>query len=141
MAATVVDGSLKASTWTKAKPADYKGKDLETALKAAEGYDTKKLAMPAKLPAVPKLKISDIETCITELEADLVTLQKALAELKKIQASLQAVSSAASKTASELEKMENDKKTSDDKKREYRSAAQTASSIGSSAATGLANLK
>jgi hypothetical protein len=141
MAATVVDTSVKAAAWTKAKPADYKGKDLETALKAAEGFDTKKIAMPAKLPTVPKLKISEIEKCITEMEADLVTLQKALAELKKIQASLQAVSSAASKTASELEKMEKDKNASDAKKQEYRSAAHTASGIGSSAATSLANLK
>jgi hypothetical protein len=141
MGATVVNTSLTVSAWTKAKPSDYKGKDLENALKGAEGFDAKKIAMPAKLPTVPKLKISEIETCITEMEADIITLQKALAELKKMQTAFQAVSSAANKTSSELEKMQNDKKASDDQKQKYQSAAQTASVIGSNAAGMAASLK
>ena len=141
MGATVVDTSLTVSAWTKAKPAEFKGKDLENALKGVEGLDTKKIAMPAKLPTLPKLKISEIESCITQMEADIITLQKALAELKKIDSALKAVSSAASKTASELEKMEKDKKASDDQKQKYSGAARTASVIGSNAATTAANIK
>ena len=44
MGATVVNTSLTVSAWTKAKPADFKGKDLENALKGAEGLDAKKIA-------------------------------------------------------------------------------------------------
>jgi chromosome segregation ATPase len=141
MGATVVNTSLTVSAWTKAKPADFKGKDLDNALKGAEGLDAKKIAMPAKLPTVPKLKISEIETCVTELEADIITLQKALAELKKMESAFQAVSSAANKTSSELQKMEKDKKASEDQKQKYHSAAQTASVMGSNAAGIAANLK
>ncbi|HEX2474373.1 MAG TPA: hypothetical protein VHK01_06500 [Lacipirellulaceae bacterium] len=141
MGATVVSNSLTASSWTKAKPADYKGKDLENALKAAEGLDAKKIAMPANLPTVPKLKTSEIESCITELEADIITLQKALAELKKMESAYQAVSIAADKTTSELAKMEKDKKATDDQKQKYDIAAQTASVIGSNAASMAAKLK
>jgi hypothetical protein len=141
MGATVVNTSLTVSAWTKAKPADFKGKDLENALKGAEGLDTKKIALPAKMPAVPTLKISEIETCITELEANIITLQKALAELKKMESAYQAVSNAAGKTTSELAKMAKDKKATDDQKQKYSSAAQTASVIGSNAAGVAANLK
>jgi hypothetical protein len=141
MGATVVNTSLTASSWTKAKPPDYKGKDLETALKAAEGLDAKKIAIPAKLPTVPKLKISEIETCITELESDIITLQKALADLKKMESAFQAVCNAADKTSSDLQKMEKDKKATEDQKQKYSSAAQTASVIGSNAASMAANLK
>jgi hypothetical protein len=141
MGATVVNTSLTVSAWTKAKPTDFKGKDLENALKGAEGLDAKKIAMPAKLPTAPKLKISEIESCITQMEADIVTLQKALAELKKMHSALQAVSSAANKTSSELEKMQKDKKASEDQKQKYHSAAQTASVIGSNAASMAANLR
>jgi hypothetical protein len=141
MAATVVSSSLSASDWTKQKPAEYKGKELETALKGVEGLDSKKFAMPTKLSTVPKLKISEIETCITEMEADIVTLKKALAELKTSQASLQAVTSAANKTSSELLKMAKDKKASDDQKKKYENASQVALAIGSRASTTLGSIK
>jgi hypothetical protein len=141
MGATVVNTSLTASAWTKAKPGEFKGKDLENALKSAEGIDPKKIGLPAKLPTTPKLKISEIESCITELEADIIILQKALAELKKMESALQAVSSAANKTGSELEKMEKDKKATDDQKQKFRSAAHTALGIGSNASNILSKYK
>ncbi len=141
MGAKVVDTSLKASSWTSKKPPDYKGKALEDALKKVEGIDLKKVAMPAKLPTVPKPTISEIEACITQTEADIITLQKALAEIRKLQSALQAVSSAASATSAELQKMAKDKKASEDQKNKYNSAAQTASFIGINASAAAKSLE
>jgi hypothetical protein len=141
MAATVVSAAMTVSEWTKAKPADYKGKELETALKGAEGIDGMKVGMPAKMATVPKIKISEIESCITQMEADIITLQKALAELKKAQAALQAVESAAGKTSAELQKMAKDKKASEEQIKKYENASSTASAIGAKASTTINAIK
>lgn len=139
MAAKVVSASLKVSAWTDVKPADFKGNGLETALKTAEGAIGKSITLPTKLSAVPQLKLSEINSCITQMEADVITLQKALAELRKIESALQAVSSAASKTSAELQKMAKDNKKSEDEQNKYKSAAMTVDVIGSNAASILKN--
>jgi len=125
MPAKVVNAELNAGVWIKAKPPDFKGKDLENALKRVEGIDAKNVAVPDIKSKTPKLKVHEIEDCITEMESDVAALKKTLAELNKIRAALQAVVTAADKTESELEKMQKDKKASDDQKQKYKSAAQT----------------
>jgi hypothetical protein len=141
MGAKVVDTSLKKSSWTSEKPSDFKGKDLENALAAAESLNGKQVSMPAKLSTVPKPKISEIEDCITQMESDITILQKALADLKSAKSKLEAVCSAASSTATELQRMGKDKKKSEDEQRKYNSAAQVAQVIGSNAAASLSKIK
>jgi hypothetical protein len=129
MPAKVVNLKLNAGVWIKAKPPEFKGKDLELALKGVEGIDVKNVALPDFKSKAPKLKIYEIEDCIKEMESDLAALKKALAEMNKFLTALRAVQSAAEKTKDELEKMAKDQKASEDQKEKYKSAAQTASAI------------
>src|SRR5258706_10974293 len=125
MGATVVT-SLTASYWTGHKPADYKGQDLEKALKAYEGVAGKTLTMITKLPTVPKATVSGIDTCIKELQAAITELQKTQATIKQFTGALQAVQGAANKTSGELTKLSKGKDVDES---EYKNAAISASSI------------
>lgn len=127
MAAIVVDGSLKSSNWTKKKPADYKGKDLDNALKAYEALADKKITVPAALPTMPKHSASAMEQCIKDMQAAIAEMQKATTHLKQMATSLQKVSTAGNATANELRKLAEDKQGAD--KKSYLDGASTASAI------------
>ena len=131
MAATVVDPSVKSANWSKKKPADYSGKDLDTALKSYEQLSGKDVSVPASLPTMPKQCVSAFEKCIKEMQSAITDMQKAVAHMKQLDKSLQAVASAANKTVSELEKAGKDKQGND--KRAYMDASSAASAIGAQA--------
>ena len=133
MAATVVNG-LTAGYWAKSKPDDYKGQNLDKALKTYEGLAGKGITIPSNLiPKVPKPNVSEIEECITGLESAVTELHKGLAFLKQIGTALTGVQGAAAKAAADLEKQAKTK--ADDAKKKYEDAASTANSIGSLAAS------
>jgi hypothetical protein len=101
--AVVVDTSLKAATWDKVKPKDYKNNDLSKALKALEGAAKSSFSMPGAVPAV---KLSEIEDCNNMLEA-------AKKDLKPMIDAMGSVADAARATASELQKLSKDKEGKD----------------------------
>jgi len=127
MGAIVVSG-LSSGTWAKAKPADYKGQELDKALKAYEAQAPKSILVPANLPKLPKAKIGEMETCIADLESAAGEIKKALAILKQNVAALKTVQGAAGKTAADLRKLAKDKPAD---KNKYENAASEADSIGS----------
>jgi exonuclease VII small subunit len=141
MGATVVSGStaLTAANWAKSKPADYKGQDLDRALKSFEAAAGKSISIPNNLiPKVPKPSIGEIETCITGLESAVTELQKGLAILRQIVAALQAVQGAAGKAAGDLRKLAKGK---DSDKDAYESAAGAADFIGAAAGDALGKIQ
>jgi len=131
MGATVVNTSVKTANWSKKKPADYSGKDLDNALKAYESLVDKDVSIPADLPTMPKQAVKDFENCIKEMQAAIADFQKAVAHLKQLIAALQKVSSAGEKTAGELQKLAKDKKGAEAKA--YSEAATVASGIAAQA--------
>jgi hypothetical protein len=131
MGATVVSTSVKSATWSKKKPADYSGKDLDNALKAYETLAGKDVSIPADLPTMPKQTVKDFEKCIKEMQAAVTDFQKGVAHLKQLIAALQKVSAAGEKTAGELQRLAQDKKGSEAKA--YSEAATTASNIAAQA--------
>jgi exonuclease VII small subunit len=127
MGATVVSGLLSSANWAKSKPADYKGQDLDRALKGYEALAGKGISIPSNLiPKVPKPCIVEIDACITGLESAVTELQKGLAILRQAVAALQAVQGAAVKAAADLQKLAKGK---DSDKDAYENAAGTAQSI------------
>ncbi|QYK40501.1 MAG: hypothetical protein KF887_13870 [Paracoccaceae bacterium] len=122
MGATVVDTSLKAATWEKVKPKDYKNGDLSKALKALEGATKSSFSMPAD---VPGLKLSEIEACIKTLEA-------AKKDLKPMVDAMGGVADAAKSTAAELLKLAKDKEGKD--KGAYEEAKGVAATMATNAA-------
>src|SRR5688572_16764675 len=101
MAATVVDTSVKTANWSKKKPADYSGKDLDNAIKAYEALIDKQVTIPADLPTMPKMTIKDFENCIADMQQTVKDFEKAVVHLKQVVGALQKVSSAGDKTAAE----------------------------------------
>ncbi len=84
MGATVIVVDLSVSSWTKQKPAAYKDKTLDAALKALEGVTGKEV----------------------KLSADTISaLEKRITWLKAYQAALNSVVSAAGAASSELAKL------------------------------------
>ena len=133
MGASTVNG-LTAAYWAKSKPTDYKGQDLDKALKTYEGVAGKGLTIPNNLiPKAPKPTIGEIEDCIKDLQSAVTELQKGLTLLKPIIAALEGVQGAAGKASADLRKQSKDKQ--DDAKKKYEDAASTANSIGSLAAS------
>jgi hypothetical protein len=128
MGATVVNG-LTSSYWAGSKPKDYKGQDLDRALKAYEAVASKgKLTIPSNLiPKVPQSKIGDIDGCIKDLNNAVTELQKGLTALKQVATALQGVQSAAGKTSADLSKLSKGKGVDPD---EYQAASTKASSVG-----------
>src|SRR5262245_33806783 len=100
MGATVVSG-LSSANWTKSKPADYKGQDLDRALKVYDAFSGKSnITIPGNLiPKVPKATIGEIEGCIKDLTNAITELQKGLVILKQVATALQGVQGAAGKTS------------------------------------------
>jgi hypothetical protein len=131
MAATVVNTSIKTANWSKKKPADYSGKDLDNALKAYETLVEKDVSIPADLPTMPKQAVKDFENCIKEMQTAVTDFQKAVTHLKQLIAALQKVSAAGEKTAGELEKLAKDKTGAEAKA--YSEAATVASGIAAQA--------
>lgn len=139
MGATVVDTSLNLANWTKNKPSDYKGTDLDTALKAYEAVKKKSVTMPAQLPTPPASSVSGLEKCIKEIQSVVTDMQKGVTYLKELSTGLQKVGTAASKTAGDLQKLAKDK--DGQSKKEYMNAATVASGMGSQAASLVKQLK
>ena len=139
MGASVVNG-LTAANWAKSKPTDYKGQELDKALKTYEGVAGKGLKIPNNLiPKVPNPTIKEIEDCIKDLQSAITELQKGLTLLKPIVAALEGVEGAAGKAAADLRKQSKDKQ--DDAKKKYDDAATAAYSIGDLAAGALKDYK
>ncbi len=134
MGATVVDDShLDPSKWTSAKPADYQGKDLDTALKAYQTASKKEIKVLAQLPNLPTVtSLSKLEALAKSLEEAVTVTKKSLTQVKQLSTALGKVSSAASKTSTELKRLA--KKKTDSDKSDYTKAADAASSIGAAAA-------
>ncbi len=105
MGAVVVAAGLSSANWAKQKPADYKGRDLDQALKGYESLAAKRATIPSSLPVLPNGRISEIDSCITEMESSIVELQKAQAHLKQLVAALQAVVAAAARTSADLRRL------------------------------------
>ena len=138
MGATVVNG-LTASYWASHKPADYKGQDLDKALKVYEPLASKGISIPGNLiPKVPKATAGEIDTCIKDLQSAITELQKGQAFLKQIVAALQAVTGASGKAAADLRKLAKGK---DADKDACENAAITADSIGGLAAGEIKNFQ
>lgn len=130
MGATVVDTSLTAAAWAKAKPKDYKGGDLTAALKAYETAAKAEVLVPAK---PPKMSVSAFQ--------DVAKIYKTAAtELKKHTDALTKIDGASAKTTAELKKRAS---AAEDKakKAAYNEAANVASVIGRNAALLLRELK
>ncbi len=136
----IVVNALSSANWAKSKPADYKGQDLDKALKAFEALSGKaSITIPGNLiPQVPKAAVGAIESCIKDLNTAVSELQKGLAILKPTVTVLQAIQGAATKTAGELSKMAKDK---DGDKGKYENAAASANAAGSAAANLLRDLR
>src|SRR5262245_38151182 len=134
MGATVVN-ALTASYWAGHKPADYKGQELDRALKAYEPLAGKSVTIPSSLiPPVPKSKIGDIDACIAKLKSAVTELEKGKVILNQIVTALQAVQAAAGKASADLTKLSKGK---DADETAYKNAAITANSIASLAADAL----
>lgn len=133
MGATVVDTSVNSANWTKQKPADYNGKDLDKALKTYEGLVSQGPSVPASLPTMPKMSGKELGACIKTLESAIDDMKKAVAFLKKLGDALKAVNSAATKTSAELQKLAKD--MTGDAKNKYLSAASAAAGIGAQASS------
>ena len=131
MGATVAN-ALTSSYWAGAKPKDYKGQDLDRALKTYEGLAGKSnLKIPANLiPRVPQGKIGEIDGCIKDLNNAVTELQKGLTVLKQVATALQAVQGAAAKTSADLTKLSKGKDADQDA---YQNAAANANSVGAAA--------
>jgi hypothetical protein len=139
MGAIVVGGGLSSSNWVRSKPSDYKGQDLDRALKSFEAVANKMPSIPSNLiPKAPKATIGEIDTCITGLESAVTELQKALALVKQIAAALESVQGASGKAAADLRKLAKGK---DADKDAYDNAASVAESIGGTAGTALNTIK
>jgi hypothetical protein len=128
MGATVVNG-LSSSYWAGNKPKDYKGQDLDRALKAYEAVAAKgNITIPSNLiPKVPQSKIGEIDGCIKDLNNAVTELQKGVTILKQVATALKAVQNAAAKTSVELSKLSKGKGVDPDA---YEAASTTASSVG-----------
>jgi len=139
MGATVVSGGLSSANWARSKPADYRGQDLDRALKSYEALAGKSISIPNNLiPKIPKPRINEIDSCITQLESAVTELHKGLATLKQTVTALQAIQGAAGKAAGDLRKLA---KGRDSDKNAYETAASTAESIGGAAGNALNDLR
>lgn len=120
MGAKVISTGLKAGDWAESKPSDYKGNELDTALKAYEAEAAKGWTIPS---GAPTAKAGEIKAYIAELN-------KTLTSLASLSAAAGKVSAAATKTAADLKKLAKDAKDPN----AYNSAAGVASTIGANAA-------
>lgn len=118
MGATVVIVDLSPASWAKQKPASYKDKSLDAALKALEGVTGKEV----------------------KLTADTISaIEKRIAWLKSYQAALNAVISAAAAVSAELSKLAGKAAKAKDDKEEaaLTSGSSVAGIIGERAAKAL----
>ena len=138
MGARVVN-ALTVSYWADHKPADYKGQDLDRALKAYESVAGKTVKIPSNLiPPVPKSTITDIDDCIAKLKSAITELDKGKVILNQIVTTLQAVQAAGGKASADLTKLSKGKNVDET---EYKNAATSANTIASLAADALNDYK
>lgn len=121
MAAIAISAKVDSESWTKAKPKDYKGADLDKALSA---WETVKKKAPAATSKPQSNSIKGYEDAIQTAEGVVKYLKECDAQLDKVIAT-------AKKTAAELSKLAEKLKGSDQKK--YTDAASIASLVGSGA--------
>ena len=139
MAATVIDSM--ADHWAESKPADYKGQDLDKALKAYEALESKMPTIPSNLiPSIPESKVSAIDECIANVKSTIAELEKGKTYLNQLITAAKAVQTAASKTSADLTKLAKGKKDAKEELK-YKNAASTANFIGSSAAQSMKQCK
>ena len=137
MGATVVSG-LSSANWAKSKPADYKGQDLDKALKGYEALAGKGISIPNNLiPKIPKPSVAEIGSCITDLESAVTDLQKGLAILRQTVTALQAVQGAEGKPSADLRKLAKGKQDKD----AYENAAAAAEAVSTAAAGALTRIQ
>jgi hypothetical protein len=130
MAATVVN-SLTASYWAENKPSDYKGADLDKALKAYEGVASKKAQIvTSTIDPLKKAGVSDIDGYIATCKQAITVMEKAKVIQSDIGNALKAVVSAGNKASSDLTKLSKGKDVDES---QYKSASTRASSIASMA--------
>jgi hypothetical protein len=135
MGARVADiGDLSSSAWAGKKPKNYKGADLDKALKAWESLAAKPVTFPpALIPAAPAFKLSEIEGCAVLLKAAITEVEKLKKAVSERVTALKAVATAGAKASADLMKLSKGKKLNDDEVKEYRGAAIEAESLGRSA--------
>ena len=131
MAATVVN-SLTASYWAENKPSDYKGTDLDKALKAYEGVTSKKaqIVTSAIDPLTKKAGVSDIDSYIATCKQAISVMEKAKVIQSDIGNALKGVVSAGNKASGDLTKLSKGKDVDES---QYKSASTRASAIASMA--------
>src|SRR5262245_8615654 len=133
--AAILHDALCASHWSGHKPADYKGQDLDKALKAYESAAGKLTDIPSNLiPPTPILRINQIDSCIANLKSAMSELDKCKATLNPAINALKAVQSAAGKTKAELTELS---KGDDVDQKTYTSAANEAGRIAGLAGKGV----
>jgi hypothetical protein len=138
MAATVTTLS---ESWADAKPAGYKNQDLDKAIKAYEGLESKAPTMPNNLiPSAPESKIGSIDNCIDGAKNAISELEKAKKHLDQMIKALDAVQKAASKTSAELTKLAKTKKDAEEEQH-YKNAASIATFVGGSAGASIKQWK
>ena len=136
MGATASSG-LSPSDWTK--PKNYKGMDLDNALKAYQPFAGKTVDVSKNLiPGVPKPSVKAFEDCITKMKSAIAELEKGKTYLNQIISALNKVQDAANKTATELNKLANTKNVDGS---DFQAGATRASSIGSLAADALSKIQ
>ncbi len=134
-----VANALTAGYWAGVKPKDYKGQDLDKALKSYEGVAGKTVKIPNNLiPGTPKATIGDIDDCIAQMKNAITELEKGKVMLNQTVTALQAVQSAASKASGDLMKLSKGKDVDED---EYKNAATSANSVGDAASSKLKDFK
>ena len=129
MAATVVN-ALTVSHWAENKPSDYKGTDLDKALKAYEGVAGKKaqIVTSAIDPLTKKAGVSDIDGYIATCKQAITVMEKAKVIQSEIANALKAVMNAGNKASADLGKLSKGKDVDESK---YKNASISASSIAS----------
>jgi hypothetical protein len=129
---------LTSENWTEAKPADYKGTELEKALQAWGTLANQTVEIPKDLiPAPPECKVGALTSYVDELKSVIKELDETKKLVNQYINALKAVQVAGNKAAVDLTKLSQAKNIDETTKQKYTSAASTASSIASSAASKL----
>lgn len=135
MGVVSVTGVLTARHWTGAKPDDYTGTELDSALQAWEGLAGKQVQFDKNLmPALPDCKVGALGACSTKLKSVVTTLEQGKTMVGQWVSALKAVQAAGGKAAADLNKLAKGKDVDEAKQQKYQAAAGTANSIAGAAA-------
>jgi hypothetical protein len=133
-----VTSVLTSENWTGAKPADYKGTELDKALQAWGTLANQTVEIPQDLiPAPPECKVAALTSYVDELKSVMKELDKTKSLVNQYINALKAVQGAGGKAAADLTKLAKGKNVDEASQQKYTSAASVASSIASSAASKL----